>query len=371
MPRKQQEEEDDDEVEDVEEDGPRPNVQDQLNRLIDPDYAEKFVSTLHVAVQGRVRALQGMQATLTEVHNKYMEEHKALEKKYEALYAPIFVKRAELVKGEREPTPEEVTKGQGEEYKEPEDAKQEESDAKGIPDFWLTAMKNHDIIGEMIEERDEECLKFLTNITAKSFDDPDTGFTLEFHFAENQFFSNTILTKTYHLVEEDEVVLDKAQGCDIAWKAGKNLTVTMKKKKVKGKGGRAGRQVMKEEPCDSFFNFFKPPQIPEEMEDEEDDEDMGETLEELIEQDYEIGCAIAEQLVPKAVLWYTGEAGDHIEDDDEEDEEGEEDKDDESEEETPPKKGGKGAAGKGAAGKGGSKKGGDPGGAAQPECKQQ
>jgi nucleosome assembly protein 1-like 1 len=363
--RKQKDEDDDEEIEEAEEQGPA-NVQDQLNRLIDPEYAEKFVNSLHPAVQARVRALQGMQATLTEVHNKYMEEHKALEKKYEALYGPIFAKRAEIAKGEREPTEAEVSNGQGDDYKEPDDAKQEESDAAGIPDFWLTAMKNHDIIGELIEERDEECLKFLTDISAKSFDDPDTGFTLEFHFAENPFFSNTILTKTYHLVEEDEVVLDKAEGCEIAWKSGKNLTVTMTKKKVKGKGGRSGRQVMKEEPCDSFFKFFKPPQIPEDMDEEEEDEDMGETMEEMVEHDYEVGCAVAEQLIPKAVLWYTGEAGDHMDDEDEEDEDDGDDKDDDSEEEAPPKKGGKGTSGKD-----GSKKGGDPGGAAQPECKQQ
>lgn len=341
------------------------DVHDQLRRLIDPNYAEKFVAGLHPAVQSRVRALQGMQTSINEIREKYLAEHKAIEKKFEALYAPIFAKRAEILSGKREPTSEEVQKGQGEDFKEPEDANQETSEATGVPEFWLTALKNHDTVAEFIEERDEDCLKSLVNITAKNFDDPDTGFTLEFHFAENEYFTNTLLTKTYHLVDEDEVVLDKAEGCEVNWKSGKNLTVELKKKKVKGRGGKGSRQVTKEEPCDSFFNFFKPPQIPDGMDDEEDDEDeLGETLEEKVEQDYEVGCAIKDQIVPKAVLWFTGEAADHDEDDDDEDEDDDEEEassdDDDSEDEPPPRRGGKRPPQSKQAPKG-----------AQPECKQQ
>ena len=35
-----------------------------------------------------------------------------------------------------------------------------------------------------------------------------------------------------------------------------------------------------------------------------------------MEQDYEIGCMIKDQIVPKAVCWYTGEAASHDDDDD-------------------------------------------------------
>eukprot|EP00667_Euglena_gracilis_P011497 EG_transcript_11747 len=359
--KKQQVESDDDDMDDHE-DGPDIDVKNELRRLIDPDYAEKFVASLDAVVQGRVRALQGMQTTMNDLHNKYMEEHKALEKKYETLYGPIFVKRAEILSGQREPTQEEVTKGQGEDFKEPEDANQEVSDAKGVPDFWLTALKNHDAVCEIIEERDEECLKSLVNITAKTFDDPDTGFVLEFHFAENPFFTNTVLTKTYHLVDEDEIVMDKAEGCEINWKPGQNLTVAIKKKKVKGRG-KGTKQITKEEPCESFFNFFKPPQLPDDMDEEDEDDELGDTLEELIEQDYEIGCAIKDQVVAKAVSWYTGEAADHDDDDDDDDEDGDEDDDDDDDEddEPPPRRGGRKP-------KEAPKKA-NPN--AQPECKQQ
>jgi nucleosome assembly protein 1-like 1 len=41
----------------------------------------------------------------------------------------------------------------------------------GIPDFWLTALKNNALINNLINERDEEALKSLHNITASYLDD--------------------------------------------------------------------------------------------------------------------------------------------------------------------------------------------------------
>ena len=37
------------------------DLNNELRRLMDPEYAEKFVASLDPVIQGRVRALQGMQ----------------------------------------------------------------------------------------------------------------------------------------------------------------------------------------------------------------------------------------------------------------------------------------------------------------------
>lgn len=42
--------------------------------------------------------------------------------------------------------------------------------------------------------------------------DNPKGFKLEFHFNTNPFFKNTLLTKTYHMIDEDEPILEKAIG---------------------------------------------------------------------------------------------------------------------------------------------------------------
>ncbi len=92
-------------------------------------------------------------------------------------------------------------------------------------------------------------------------------------------------------------------------------------------------QSPKTEDCESFFNFFNPPQVPED--DEDIDEDTAEELQNQMEQDYDIGSTIRDKIIPHAVSWFTGEAiqGDEleIEDDDEDDEDIDEDEDDEGE----------------------------------------
>ncbi len=68
-------------------------------------------------------------------------------------------------------------------------------------------------------------------------------------------------------------------------------TQVMKKKAKPVKGKPAGRMLTKTEPCASFFNFFSPPAVPEDP--NEVDEDEMEELQHAMEEDYELGCALA------------------------------------------------------------------------------
>ena len=49
---------------------------------------------------------------------------------------------------------------------------------------------------------------------------------------------------------------------EIDWYPSKNITQKVMKKKPK-KGAKNAKPVTKTEQCDSFFNFFSPPQVPE------------------------------------------------------------------------------------------------------------
>ncbi|GJR29727.1 nucleosome assembly protein 1;4-like protein isoform X2 [Tanacetum coccineum] len=96
-----------------------------------------------------------------------------------------------------------------------EDAMDQTDDtAKGVPEFWLSAMKNNEITAEEITERDEEALKYLKDIKWCRMDDPK-GFKLEFFFDTNPFFTNSVLTKVYHMIDDDEPILEKAIGSTI------------------------------------------------------------------------------------------------------------------------------------------------------------
>lgn len=57
---------------------------------------------------------------------------------------------------------------------------------------------------------------------------------------------------------------------DIEWYPGKCLTQKILKKKPK-KGSKNAKPITKTESCESFFNFFSPPQVPEEDDDIDED----------------------------------------------------------------------------------------------------
>uniref|UniRef100_A0A915HN41 Nucleosome assembly protein 1-like 1 n=1 Tax=Romanomermis culicivorax TaxID=13658 RepID=A0A915HN41_ROMCU len=191
---------------------------------------------------------------------------------------------------------------------------------KGIPDFWLTLFRHTEIIGDMIQEHDEPILKHLTNVEVTINKEP-MAFSLQFYFSPNEYFTNSVLTKEYTMKcdpDEDDIFdfdgpeIVHCKGTHIDWKQDKNVTVKKIKKKQKHKAKGATRFVTKEVKTDSFFNFFAPP---------EETEDMDEDTKDILNADFEIGQIIRDRIVPRAVLYFTGEAHDEDDDDYEEDDE--------------------------------------------------
>ena len=146
------------------------------------------------------------------------------------------------------------------------------------------------------------------------------GFELQFHFSpDNPYFTNTILTKRYevpNLLTEDEPILKNVTGTTIDWKKGKSLTnkdVTKKQRKKGGRGAGQIRTVTKQERTDSFFHFFTPPKMPKFS--DVMDEEEADAVEEAFDFDYDVAQAFRGHLIPKGVLWFTGEAADAFDED--------------------------------------------------------
>ncbi|XP_030967748.1 nucleosome assembly protein 1;4-like [Quercus lobata] len=337
-----------------------------------------ILETLSPKVRKRVEVLREIQNQHNELEAKFFEERAALEAKYQKLYEPLYTKRHEIVNGVVEV--EGVTSEAGVDQE--EDKATEE---KGVPDFWVTAMKTNEILAGEITERDEEALKFLKDIKWCRIDDPK-GFKLEFFFDTNPFFKNSVLTKTYHMIDEDDPILEKAIGTEIEWYPGKSLTHKILKKKPK-KGSKNAKPITKTENCPSFFSFFSPPQVPED--DDDIDEDIAEELQSQMEQDYDIGSTIRDKIIPHAVSWFTGEAvqedefddvgddeddedGDNEDEDDEDEDDDEDEEDDDDEEEEEEEKGkGRKKSSAGPKKSGRAKTGEGQLGERPPECKQQ
>lgn len=292
-----------------------------------------YIDQLPTSVKRRLNGLKYLQSKHAELENKFQEEVLALEKKYLQLYQPLYDQRAQVISGTYEPTDEEVALGEKVDEEEEDDDEDNnaqdvekdekettssDAEVKGIPEFWLTLLKNHPQIVETITEEDEGALKHLIDVRMSYMEQP--GFKLDFEFSENDYFTNKVLTKTYYYQDHaygGDFVYDHAEGCTIDWKEGKDLTVTIETKKQRHKGTNKTRVVKRTVPSNSFFYFFSPPTIPDE--EEEIDEEEAEGLDAKLEADYEMGEEFKDKIIPHAVDYFTGKALQYEDYDDEED----------------------------------------------------
>lgn len=286
-----------------------------------------YVEALPANVQNRIEALRNLQTKHRVLESQFEDEILLLERKYEALYAPLYVKRGEIIDGSYEPTPDECkTEDGSDEFVVPAD-----DSIKGIPEFWKTVLSNTPF-NEQITERDETLLAHLIDISSKPLDD-NPGFQIVFTFSKNTIMKNSTLTKTYLLGKPDmtgELMFQNAVGTKIEWYDGQDLCVETEIKKQKHKSSGKSRTVKRTVPCESWFNFFTPPQYPE-NEDEVEDEDMLDDLEQAIEADYEMGEFIKDKVIANAIGWFTGDAMEDNGMDEFDEEDFDEDEDDEDE----------------------------------------
>jgi len=214
------------------------NVQQRLDSMGD-DGASFLAASLPPDVVRRVNALRNLQVEHHKLEANFFEEVHSLECRYLSKYQPLYEKRLNIIKGTYEPTDaegkcafdddetdEEAKKTANDEKT--DEQKKDEEKTVGIPDFWLQVFKNSDVLSELIKEQDEPVLKHLTDVRISMQDEAQRkGFTIEFEFTPNDYFTNTVLTKHYELrtgpdeheplsYEGPEIV--KSTGCTIQWK---------------------------------------------------------------------------------------------------------------------------------------------------------
>jgi nucleosome assembly protein 1-like 1 len=224
-------------------------IQGRLGSLV--GRSSGYIESLPLPVRRRVAGLKGIQKDHAKLEAEFQEEVLQLEKKYLQKFTPLYERRSKIVNGAAEPTEDEVEAGEVEVEDEDEDEENaektekeaeekpeaEETNVAGIPEFWLSAMKNQISLVEMITERDEEALKHLIDIRMEYLDQP--GFRLIFEFSENEFFTNKTISKSYFYQEESgyggDFIYDHAEGDKIDWKADKNLTLRVESKKQRNR----------------------------------------------------------------------------------------------------------------------------------------
>jgi len=174
---------------------------------------------------------------------------------------------------------------------------------QGVPGFWLRALKNHHLIKTYIKKHDEPILKHLINISGRHFEDRH-GYELTFKFTPNEFMENTELKKAYFMV--DDHILERTESTEISWKDEMDPTKKKIKKKQKNKKTKAVRVIMKTVDQESFFGFFKSLTMPDPKKLNNMQDDDQEELAVRIDEDFDFGNDIINDVLPEALEIYLG-----------------------------------------------------------------
>ena len=241
----------------------------KLQQIMKMGNGEKTKPVFPLWAKDKINALKNLQIKITDSESKFFEEIQDLERKYMSVFNPLYDERMKIITGEKEKLSEEETKWDFEDESIYEESEPQNGDSKkNLPGFWLQALKSTKMISELILEHDEPVFEHLTDIRCKVHEQKPYGYTIEFHFSENEYFTNKVLTKTYELICEKDANRPfllakghfyKCKGCTIDWKKDKNLTIQLVKSKEEDKKSNVNRIVTKEEQQDTFFTFFMTP----------------------------------------------------------------------------------------------------------------
>ncbi|KAL4089631.1 hypothetical protein QTP88_024641 [Uroleucon formosanum] len=199
-------------------------------------------------VKRRVRALKRLILAQNEIKLRFKTEIHLLKLKYQKVYESYINKQTEIIQGNYELTNSEYNCSEEEDEQVPrydelgevglEPCKQE---PKGTLDFWLVYMEDSCYLSE----------EYI-------------GFTTDFHFIPNEWFTNNILTLKFEEDPSDNIydivklygiedaIEYKLTDCEINWNEGKNVTQEIKNETLEGTEVPFNKTV--ENP--SFFNLF-------------------------------------------------------------------------------------------------------------------
>ncbi|GJP47629.1 hypothetical protein CLOM_g6809 [Closterium sp. NIES-68] len=162
-----------------------------------------------------LQQLTAIQEELEKVNEEASDKVLEVEQKYNKLRRPIYERRQQLV--------------------------------SQVNDFWTTVLLNHNLLHAFFTDEDRQVLEYLRGLDVEDYKDIKSGYSITFTFAENPYFSNKELTKSFKYTEEGTANVEATK---IEWKEGMDLTAPKPKQEKPGKK----RQLEEEE---SFFKWFE------------------------------------------------------------------------------------------------------------------
>lgn len=236
-----------------------------------------------------IRALKKLQDQTRAVQFEFFERIYELETEFQKKHELFYKRRCEIIKGDYVPTEAESNIYESLDAENTEERIVSETNdpslpsISGVPLFWLHVLSS---AFREIHDNDRPILEYLTDIRVTNKPFSERGFVLEFEFSSNEYFENALLTKEYFYTCSDNKmvnefpVIRKSVGCEIKWKEGKAPTYP------------------------SWFEFLVSSKTLYDSE--------GEIMSYMsdIQKDFEMGYFFKEHVIPKAVLYVTGEKTD-------------------------------------------------------------
>lgn len=166
--------------------------------------------------------VEAIQAELQILNEKASDEILKVEQKFNKLRRPLFEKRNETL--------------------------------KDIPNFWVTTLANHHVTAPMLEsDQDEGCLHYLTTLDVEDGEDIKSGYQIKFHFAENPYIANEVITKSFEIIKSDDM---RSSSTAIEYKNTPQGNALKEVVKQSTEIYRNSRYSMNGQPLSSFFAWI-------------------------------------------------------------------------------------------------------------------
>ena len=166
------------------------------------------VNELDYNVRERFKAIAYVSDQIAELSRRYEQEAKIIEYNAQQADKPLYKMRALIIAGKNVESSDITISEFDKRFEEINDEVYDSikiseftnisdlANHKGIPEFWLKAMKNSHVLGTQITKNEENLLKHLVDIEHISVENSN-DFILRFHFASNDYIQNSSITKRY------------------------------------------------------------------------------------------------------------------------------------------------------------------------------
>ncbi|KAM4818038.1 testis-specific Y-encoded-like protein 2 [Thomomys bottae] len=114
-----------------------------------------------------------------------------------------------------------------------------------IPGFWVKAFLNHPRISILINQRDEDIFRYLTNLQVQDLRHISMGYKMKLYFQTNPYFTNMVIVKEFQRNRSGRLV---SHSTPIRWHRGQEPQAHNRRN---------------QDTCDSFFNWFSNHSLPE------------------------------------------------------------------------------------------------------------